>query len=83
MTDQERAATVAKGLTKAQRRLLLALDAHEYRDWKALSVNVNTRNKLARLGLAWFDDSGPVQCYFMRRLSPLGLAVREHLRGGE
>ena len=73
MTD---IAAIAAGLSKAQRELLLALDPVEYRDWTALSVNVRTRNKLATLGLAHFDDSGPVRCYFMRRLSPLGLAVR-------
>jgi hypothetical protein len=74
MTDEAR--DVAKRLTKAQRRLVLALDPVVFRDWKALSVNVRTRNKLAALGLAHFDDTKSMQVYFMRRLSPLGLKVR-------
>ena len=78
MTAEE----IAARLTKVQKRVLLALDPVQYRDWKALSRNVRTRNALAAMGLAWFDDSGPVQCYFMRRLSPLGLAVRAVLQRG-
>lgn len=72
-------AAIAKGLTKAQRALVMALDGKEYRNWKALTPNVKTRDAVAKAGLAWFDDKGPVHCYFMRRLSPLGLAVRAHL----
>lgn len=74
---------LARGLTDAQRRLILALDGVEYRDWKAISRNVNTRNKLAALGLAWFDVESPVRCYFMRRLSPLGLALKAHIERNE
>lgn len=72
-------AAIAAQLTKPQRALLSALDPVEYRDWKALSVNVRTRNKLAHLGLAYFDDSRAIKCYFLRRLSPLGVEVRDYI----
>ena len=73
-------AAIAAQLTKPQRALLLALDPVQYRDWKALSVNVRTRNKLARLGLAHFDDSRAIKLYFLRRLSPLGVKVRDYIK---
>lgn len=72
MTAEE----IAAKLSPAQKRLVLALDGQEFRDWKALSRNVNTRNRVAGFGLAWFDETSVVRLYFMRRLSPLGLAVR-------
>ena len=70
---------IIAGLSEAQKRLILALDGAQYRDWKALSVNVRTRNKLATLGLTEMYASGPVTCYFLRRLSETGLAVRARL----
>jgi hypothetical protein len=79
MTDP-RIAEIAAKLTEAQKRLLLALDPVEYRDWKALSRSVNTRNALARHGLSWFDDASTVRLYFMRKLSPLGQQVAAYLK---
>ena len=70
---------IARGLTKAQRELVLALSPDCARDWKSLSRNVNTRDKLARLGLVSFDDRGPVVLYCMRKLTPLGQQVRAYL----
>ena len=71
---------IAAMLTEAQKELVLALDPVEYRDWKALSRNVRTRNRLAALGLAWFDDTSSVRLHFMRRLSPIGAAVQAILK---
>lgn len=73
-------ATIARSLSQAQKRLVLSLDATEYRDWKALSRDVRTRNAVAARGLAWFDDKSVVRLYFKRRLSPLGQAVRAILQ---
>lgn len=70
---------IADGLSEAQKRLILALDGLEFRDWKALSKNVRTRDKLAVLGLVNFQETGPVRLYFMRRLTPLGMQVRAYL----
>lgn len=74
---------IAKRLSPAQASLLLALDPVVHRDWKALSRNVNTRKKLASLGLVSFDPTGPVICYFMRKQTELGQQVATVLRLGD
>lgn len=74
---------IAASLSEAQQRLVLALDGSEFRDWKALSRNVKTRDRIAALGLVNFKETGPIMLYFMRRLTPLGLEVRQILQERE
>lgn len=73
---KNQAQKIADSLSDAQKRLLLSLHETNFLDWKARSVNVKTRNKLATSKLTEMYYDGGVSLYFMRRLSPLGKEVK-------
>lgn len=81
MTDeQERAAVVAKGLTKAQKNWVRAASETVGGDWRLPAyvehnrVSLPTIRAVERAGLVASGNYPPLMI-----LSPLGLAVRQHL----
>lgn len=76
------AEAIAKGLSAAQKRLVLWLDGEQFKDW--LANGEPTGNRRTRTAVAWLTEyqiNGPVSLYFMRRLNENGLAVRAILKG--
>lgn len=78
--DQERAAVVAKGLTKAQRDEVLSLSG----EWTVRRYSGQQPPWSVWLPPSVLEQATPTLVHSQRlRLTPFGLAVREHLRGGE
>lgn len=78
--EREAAASIAKGLTKAQREAL-SNDRGRPRSWNDGVGDINTwktvGHSLLQLGLIAWSDNPHVDT---TNLTPLGLAVREHLK---
>lgn len=76
MTDIQ---AIARGLTKAQRRIVCELDDTQFADAYRHCRQTGTRMKLYDLGLTEVRRDGPVVSWWLIRLTPLGLAVRHYL----
>lgn len=70
---------IAKGLTKAQRAVIVAMQPGEFHNSYELCRQRQTRMKLTNSGITEPHVIGPVTEYWRIRLSPLGLAVRTYL----
>ena len=82
MTD---IAAIAKGLTKAGRRAVLALDAVRFTPWDKVWRQRRQRIKAHAMGLTEPErlHGGVITMWCNIRLTPLGLAVRQHLQENE
>lgn len=73
---------IAEGLTEAQRRAVICLRTDgEFTDYKAAGIRQrSTRMKLNNSGITEWEKVGAIAFYSSIRLTPLGLAVRQHLK---
>ena len=81
MTDNRNPEAVARGLTEAQREFLLQLPPHG--TW-VVSGEIIAR--FERNALRGFGNSGLIEGHYhnpgtRHRLTPLGIAVRNHIKG--
>lgn len=76
MTD---VAEIARGLTKAQRRAICALNGETFTHWNRVYRQRRQRIAMHALNLHEPDRSGAITIWSNIRLTPLGLAVRAHL----